>query len=260
MPKAGAEAKKRGRPAAECPPGDHLAAPPPSIWERLDAMGRNPKTTLTHAQIAEAAVGLADAEGLAAVSMRRLAEHLGVSTMALYRYVANKDELLELMIDAVGDRPWPEMPTTWREMFRENARRRRTQTLAHPWLVEALALIPNPITPAGMAAVDRALDVLAGLDLDADSQMLLLRTVDAYTKGAVASEVNQRLLLERRGLGADGDIRLLLRSNIHWLLGSGRFPHFAEVVRGGLRPPDPAGDFEVGLECLLDGLAARLGI
>src|SRR5690242_10497698 len=92
--------------AERCGPGESLDPPPPSIWERLDATARTPKTTLTHPQIAEAAVALADAEGLAAVSMRRLAEQLGVSTMALYRYVANKDELLELMIDAVGDGVW----------------------------------------------------------------------------------------------------------------------------------------------------------
>lgn len=223
-------------------------------------MVRTPKTTLTHSQIAEAAVALADAEGLAAVSMRRLAEQLGVSTMALYRYVANKDELLELMIDAVGDGAWPEVPTDWRGLFRESARRRRANTLRHPWLVEAQALVPNALTPARAGAIDRILGALDGLGLDGDSRMVLLRMLDAYVKGAVASEVNQRLLLERRGLGADGDIRFLLRSNMHWLLNSGRFPNFAALVRSGLRPPDPAADFEAGLECLLDGIAARFGI
>src|SRR5438874_1240559 len=119
MPKAAAGRPPRGRAAAaeRCGPGENVSTPPPpSIWERLDAMVRTPQTTLTHPQIAEAAVALADAEGLAAVSMRRLAEQLGVSTMALYRYVANKDELLELMIDAVGDGVWLEVPTAWREM------------------------------------------------------------------------------------------------------------------------------------------------
>jgi hypothetical protein len=145
-------------------------------------------------------------------------------------------------------------------MFRESARRRRDFTMAHPWLVEAQALVPNLLTPSRIQVVDQMLSVLGGLGLDGDSQMLVLRAVDAYAKGAIESEVNQRQVLERRGYGADGDIRLLLRSNMHWLLNSGRFPNFAGVVRSGLRPPDPAGEYEVGLECLMDGLAARFGI
>jgi AcrR family transcriptional regulator len=223
-----------------CDPSAAAGAPPvpPSIWERLDAP-RSGRTGLTHEQIAEAAVALADGEGLEAVSMRRLAEALGVSTMALYRYVDSKDELLELMTDAVIDTDvlTAEASSDWRTLFREIARRRRANLL-----------------------VERMLAALAPLPLTGDQKMRLIRAVDAYARGASDGEVNQRRMLERRGHGADGDVRLLLRSNMQWALRSGRYPHFSEVVHGGLAPVDAEAEFDLGIDAMLDGLAARFGI
>lgn len=233
---------------------------PATIWERLDSP-RSARTTLTHEQIAEAAIALADAEGLEAVSMRRLAERLGVATMALYRYVDSKDELLELMTNAVTD------PTTlladphdWRAVFREAARRRRDTALAHPWLPAAQAQVPTTLTPSRNLVLERMLATLEPLPLSGDQRMQLIRALDAYARGAADGEVNQRMMLERRGYGADGDVRLLLRSNMQWLLRSGRYPLFAQMVKDGLAPVDAVEEFELGLEAMLDGLAARFGI
>ena len=236
-----------------------------TIWERIDAP-RGARTTLTHAQIAEAAVALADAEGLDAVSMRKLAERLGVATMALYRYVDSKDELLELMTDAVTD---PSIltadadaddPADWRAVFREAAWRRRATALAHPWLPQAQAQVPATLTPSRNQTLERMLEVLEPLPLTGDQQMQIIRALDAYARGAADGEVNQRTMLERRGYGADGDVRLLLRSNMRWLLRSGRYPRFAKLVTDGLAPVDAEREFELGLEAMLDGLAARFGI
>lgn len=243
-------------------PSAEGAAPeaPASIWERLDAP-RTGRTALTHERIAEAAVALADAEGLEAVSMRKLAEVLGVSTMALYRYVDSKDELLELMTDAVIDTGVPSAEASdWRALFREVARRRRATSLKHPWIPAAQQLVPTTLTPNRNLVVERMLEVLEPLPLTGDQKMRLIRAVDAYARGASDGEVNQRMMLERRGYGADGDVRFLLRSNMQWLLRSGRYPRFSAVVRDGLAPVDAEAEFELGIEAMLDGLAARFGI
>jgi AcrR family transcriptional regulator len=249
----------RGTAKPVCAPGE---LPPPGIWERLETASGQARTTLTHRRIAAAAVELADAEGLDAVSMRRLADQLGVATMALYRYVTNKDELLELMIDAAYEVPEtaPLPPGDWRTAVGRLARGTRGRTLLHPWLVEAQAAVPNSLTPARNRAVDWMLGAFDGLDVTGDTKMMILRTVDAFARGAAIAEVNQRRMLERRGLGADGDIRQLLFADMSWVLRSGRYPRFTATVRDGLAPVDPEAEFEVGLESLLDGLGARFGI
>lgn len=237
--------------------GEAAAQPPPSIWERLEAP-RTGRTSLTHDQIAEAAVALADAEGLEAVSMRKLAEGLGVSTMALYRYVDTKDELLELMTDAVIDTTVLTAEVSdWRTLFREVARRRRATSLEHPWIPAAQAHVPTTLTPNRNLVVERMLAVLEPLPLNGDQKMQLIRAVDAYARGASDGEVNERRMVERRGFG---DVRLLLRSNMRWLLQSGRYPRFSAVVHEGLAPVDADAEFELGLDAMLDGLAARFGI
>ena len=250
----------RGTDKPFCAPG---AEQPPGLWERLESGPRSPKTTLTHDQIAAAAVELADAEGLEAVSMRRLAEQLGVATMALYRYVANKEELLELMINAAydfeGELPLL-APGDWRSAVGKLARGTLSRTRRHPWLVEAQAAVPNGLTPARNRGLDWMLGGFEGLDVTGDTKMLIMRVVDAYARGAVVAEINQRRMLERRGLGPDGDVRQLLRADMVWMLRSGRYPRFTETVRSGLAPVDAASEFEVGLQALLDGLGARFGI
>jgi AcrR family transcriptional regulator len=237
-----------------------MAKMPTTIWERLDAP-RTARTALTHDQIAEAAVALADAEGLEAVSMRKLAERLGVATMALYRYVNSKDELLELMTDATSDTAAPTVdPADWRAVFRESALRRRRTALAHPWLPAAQAQVPATLAPKRNEGLERMLAALEPLPLTGDQKMQLIRALDAYVRGATDGEVNRRMMLERRGYGADGDMRLLLRADMQWLLRSGRYPQFAKLVTEGLAPVDAEGEFVLGLEAMMDGLAARFGI
>lgn len=248
--------------------GDQLSAsgtpappvPEPTIWERIEAP-RGGRATLTHEQIAKAAVDLADAEGLEAVSMRKLAERLGVATMALYRYVNSKDELVELMTDAVArSAPLVADPSDWREVFREVARRRRETALAHRWLPAAQAMVPTALTPSRNRRVEWMLGAMEPLPLTGDQKMQVIRMLDAYARGAADGEVNQRMMLERRGYGFDGDIRVLLRSTMQWLLRSGRYPRYTQLVRDGLAPVDAAAEFELGLEVVLDGVAARFGI
>src|SRR6185436_15098966 len=97
-----------------------------SIWERPEPGARRPR--YTREQIARTALAIADAEGFEAVSMRRVASELGAGTMTLYHYVRNKDELIELMDDAMMSElivPDDEMPSDWREALTAIARRSR---------------------------------------------------------------------------------------------------------------------------------------
>ena len=142
-------------PAQQAPTGDSDAAaddrdkPQPSLWERLDRPSPAPRTTLTPHRIAEAAVAIADTEGLDAVTMRRLATALGVAPMAAYRYVSGKDELIELMVDFVyGQLPLDTPADGWREAMHSLAVHLRAMNLAHPWIARAatpFSLSPNQL-------------------------------------------------------------------------------------------------------------------
>src|ERR1700676_4078082 len=104
------------------------------VWARPEPGGRSPR--LRRDQIASAALAIADAEGFAAVSMRRVAAELGSGTMSLYRYIDAKGELAALMADALGAGllgPGGELPADWRAALATMAGRTRAAYLRHPW-------------------------------------------------------------------------------------------------------------------------------
>jgi AcrR family transcriptional regulator len=114
------------------------------IWGRPEWAGRGPVPSLSREGIAAASVALADAQGIEAVSMRTLAAELGVGAASLYRYVARKDELIDLMVDAVmgGDLEF-EIRGDWREDLRSFAHGLRAMTLRHPWMAVPSAGLRN---------------------------------------------------------------------------------------------------------------------
>ncbi len=245
-------------------PGEHDGDPPSgehrTIWQRIERPARGPRPTLTHARIAEAAVELADAEGLDAVSMRRLAERLGVATMALYRYVAGKSDVFELMLDAVvGEIALP-ADAGWRAVTRAAAQQVREAGLRHPWLMEVFVRTPDAMTPHLLALVERSLASLDGLGLDVDAMMAVFGTVNAFARGATAAEVAQAEANRRRGWNSDKEARRALLPQIRWLMETGDYPTVTRYVLDGSNEDDPKWQFEFGLECVLDGIAARLGI
>jgi AcrR family transcriptional regulator len=236
--------------------------PPISIWERLDNPAPAPRAVLTPTRIAEAAVAVADAEGIDAVTMRRLATELGVAPMAAYRYVSGKDDVLELMVDLVyGRLALPATGLDWRETLRALAVGTRELMVRHPWLTRlsspraALALTPNR-----MAVAERALLALDGLGLDADAMMAIAETVDTYTAGRARAEVATRELMAGQGVSDGHELRMSLAPQMTWLLGTGRYPTYRRYTREAVRKDDAPWRFETGLDCVLDGVAARMGI
>lgn len=229
-----------------------------SVWQRLERPAPAPRTTLTPLRIAEAAVGVADAEGLDAVTMRRLAAELGVAPMAAYRYVTGKDELLELMVDFVYAEPeLPDGAGGWRATMRSVALRTRETLLRHSWVTRAACCAP---TPNQLAATEAVLAALDGLGLDADTAMAVHSTLTAYVHGAVDSEIRLTQLLHARGWSTREEARAGLSSRMTWLIGTGRFPRYARYLGEARRKDDQQWQFETGLDSVLDGIATRLSI
>lgn len=231
-----------------------------SLWERLEQTATTSRPALSAQRIAMTAVGIADADGLDAITMRRLAAELGVAPMAAYRHVSGKDDVLELMVDLVyGEVDIPD-GAGWRETMRALATGVRSLVLKHPWLTQLAA--PRAVyelTPNRMALAERALAALRGTDLDADTTMSVFRTVAAYVHGATSAEIGLRQLMHDGGWTSGAETRTGLSAQMTWLLTTGRYPAFERYVHEGVRKDDLQWQFETGLEHVLDGIAARLG-
>lgn len=162
------------------------------LWQEPSATKRRkgPVRSVTVAQIVDAALLLADEQGLAAVTMRAVAERVGVSAMSIYTYVPGKPELLDLMVDARYSRmarmPWAGQP--WRDRLTVVAESNRDLLTAHPWLTEVAALSRPPLGPGVMAKYEHELAAFddTGLsDLDIDAALTyLLGFVQAHCRAA----------------------------------------------------------------------------
>ena len=154
------------------------------------ARRKGPARSVTPAQVVDAALHLADDQGLAAVTMRAVAERVGVSAMSVYTYVPGKPELLDLMVDAsyarMDRQPWAGEP--WRERLVVVAEANRGLLTAHPWLTEVAALSRPPLGPGVMAKYEHELAAFdgAGLsDVDTDAALTyLLGFVQSHCRSA----------------------------------------------------------------------------
>ncbi|MER5862028.1 TetR/AcrR family transcriptional regulator [Kitasatospora sp. NPDC002040] len=170
------------------------------LWRESDGRpgaGRGPRPGLTVDAVVQAALELADADGLDAVSMRRIAQQLGVTPMTLYTYVPGKAELLDLMLDTLFLRmPRPVDPAApWRERVTAVAESNRVLQLAHPW-VAALPATRPPLGPGLIAKYDHELGAFDGLgltDLDIDAALThLLAFVRSTGRTALEARAAER--------------------------------------------------------------------
>lgn len=162
------------------------------LWGEASAAPRRkgPARSVSVAQVVDAALGLADDEGLAAVTMRAVAERVGVSAMSVYTYVPGKPELLDLMVDASCARmtrtPWAGEP--WRDRLLAVAKSNRSLLTAHPWLTEVAALSRPPLGPGVMAKYEHELAAFDGTglsDVDTDAALTyLLGFVQSHCRSA----------------------------------------------------------------------------
>jgi AcrR family transcriptional regulator len=234
------------------------------IWTRPEPAGRGAR--VGRAEIAAAALGVADRDGFAAVSMRRLARELGVGTMSLYHYLRTKDDLLELMDDAViGELlvPPDELPDGWREALTAIARRTRQAWSRHPWAIDSLR--GERFGPNAMAHVEQSLAAVAGLGLDPVGRLEVIGIVDDYVMGCCISMTAGRSTLYEDDGGAAAYEAIL--DHVEERLEHGDFPHTRALVGDGdiranwerlAARASERDRFEVGLARLLDGIELSL--
>jgi AcrR family transcriptional regulator len=230
------------------------------LWTRTDRSTRGPQPTLTHEQIAATAIAIADREGLDAVSMRRIAGELGCGTMSLYRYVATKDELHDLMRDAVAgeDDPGSIKPTGhWRADLRTAAHQMRATALRHPWLPAVIVGRPS-FGPNEVQGAELILTVLSELGLSADETLGALGLIGSFVRGYVQQELAER---QWRRPAKTPEERAWQKGMIGYLArleASGRYPNFTKVRAGADTSPDPDLVFDWQLDRVLDGLESVL--
>jgi AcrR family transcriptional regulator len=198
---------------------DHLETI--EVWTRRGNKGRQPR--LSCDDIAAAAMRIADAEGFAALSMRRLGAELDVGTMSLYHYVRTKEELLTLVFDAMMAEvlvPQRELDAPWRDALTAIARRSRDALLRHPWVLDITD--DPPIGPNAMRHFDQSLQATKGLDVPLDVKLDLILAIDEYVFGYC--------IHARNNLQADQLEDDIVRSYMAGMLEGGDYPAIAELV------------------------------
>ncbi|MEV0967367.1 TetR/AcrR family transcriptional regulator [Microtetraspora glauca] len=233
---------------------------PENLWMRPERPSRGPQPSFSRAALTEAAIRVADAEGLEAISMRRLAAEIGAGTMSLYRYVSGKDDVIELMVDAVVADYLPEgtaLSGDWRADLGAMARQARRTVLRHPWLAP-LAASRQGASPNRLRLLEASLRMVDGLGLGVDEMLTLIGAVFAYVNGFVQSELAEAEALRRTGLDLKGWTALQAPFMMA-AIASGDFPMVARMAtEGGRAYADIEERFEYGLERLLNGLATDL--
>jgi AcrR family transcriptional regulator len=230
------------------------------IWDRPERAARGPAPSLSRQEIAVAAIRLADTQGIESVSMRALAVQLGVGAASLYRYVARKDELIDLMVDAVMGRDLQfEVGGEWREDLRSIARGLRAMTLRHPWMAIQGAG-PRNFGPNTVHRYEQALSAIDGLGLEIDEMLVMVETLDAFVRGRTLEDLSEQEAVRRSGLEQEEWMQTQV-PYIESLITSGRYPLVTRVVLDARTPHDPdrlEHGFELGLERVLDGLALMI--
>jgi AcrR family transcriptional regulator len=207
-------------------------------------------------EVVAAAIGIADAEGLAALSMRRVADALRLSPMALYTYVPSKAELIDLMLDRVAaEAPLLTAPD-WRGQLEQLARGRWATALRHPWMIQ-VGMHRPPLGPHVLAAAERALAAIDGLGLSEFEMDQLTSALGDYVRGAIRSALDAREVARATGM-SDEQWWALNQPLLKDRVDPGSFP---TIIRVGeayqareTAPPDPERNFEFGLALLLDGV------
>ncbi|WP_405468072.1 TetR/AcrR family transcriptional regulator [Streptomyces canus] len=222
------------------------------VWERPEPPNRPVPAALSRERIVRAAIQLADADGLEAVSLRKVATALDVGPMRLYSYIAGKEELLDLMVDAAYAEIRP-VGDDWREVLRSLAETTRQTAHQHEWLADLLGGRPQ----LGPHALARGEAIVAALDdFGLDDIMPVVGAVDAYVIGAVRREIAGRRAERATGMD-EKRWQASLGPYLERTFATGRFPALATVVRDAAHL-DADDTFRIGLDFLLDGIEARI--
>ena len=241
----------------EMPPAvpDAVAA----AWGVRDRTRRKgPKPALTLSRIVRSAIRLADAEGLEAISMARVAAEAGTAPMSLYRHVSGKEQLLELMGDAAwGAPPSPPAPgESWREGLSRWAWAMRRAATRHPWAAR-LPITSLPVLPNQVAWFENALTCMRDTGLSEARKASVILLLSGYVRNVATTEMDIAAAMRDSGLAPDAWMArygTMLRE----LTDAKRFPALAAFLDAGVFDvaDGPDDEFVFGLERILDGVAA----
>lgn len=219
------------------------------LWGKEAAPARGPRPSLRRRDVVMAGVAIADSEGLAGVTMSAVAQRLGLTPMALYRYVPNKDALIDLMADAVMRRPPKLAGRRWRADISAWAYANLAMILRHPWLSEIVRTRVS-IGPNWTRWLDSGLGALAPLKFSVSEKMAVLLSVDGHFRAAAQIMIGAKAT---RAWAENFDRMLDAVAE------DARYPALSELVaRGAFADAglDLDGMFQFGLDRLLDGVDA----
>lgn len=230
------------------------------LWGVQERPRRGPKPKLTVERIVEAAMLIADSEGLAALSMRRVADELDVSAMSLYTYVPSKAELIDLMLDrAHGQARRPEhVEGGWRARLEQIARESWGLFHRHPWMLQVATSRP-PMGPSLLDKYEYELGAVEGIGLTDLEMDETIATLTGFVQGAARVAVEAAQIEQRTGMSdaqwweATAPVLGELIDTSRYPLGS-RVGTAAGTEYGSASAPERA--FEFGLQRLLDGVEA----
>ncbi|MER6989813.1 TetR/AcrR family transcriptional regulator [Saccharopolyspora hirsuta] len=224
------------------------------VWMRDRQRGTRP--ALTEEKIVRAAIALADAEGLDALSMRRIASELGSGTTSLYRHITNKDELIELMANAVyAEMETPAETDDWLADLAALGRGLRAALLRHPWLAQH-GMRRQVLGPDVIRRADHMLGVVGRATDDASRAAVVVDSVTTFVLGSVASELSELEAQRRTGM-TEAEWQRAVGEYVRQVIDTGEFPHFnRRILEADDR--DWESRFEFGLACLLAGIAQTL--
>ncbi len=229
------------------------------LWRTHTPGTRGPRGSLSVDEVVRVAVEIADAEGIAGVSLRRIAQELGVTSMTLYRYVPSKDDLLDLMFEMASGQPdtsgWP---TDWRGGARAWCHAMREVLLGSPWLFDIPIGAP-PMGPNNLAWMEAALSALDGVSLTDDDMVGVLMILTGFVYGEARQEVTMTSATARTSVSYQ-DWGHVYAKMLGRVLTGDRYPTVARVVQAGVFDSGASAeeDFDYGLDFLLDSVAALI--
>ena len=221
-------------------------------WGHRPTPSRGPKPALSPTQIARVAIQIADVDGLESVTMKRVAQEVGVTTMALYRYFPGKTDLLSLMIDSAGEpaplfrkssSPWHRRLKLWAhsclKIYRE-----------HPWFLEATSGRHSLMGPNELSWMEAALKMLAESGLSPKERHQAFLAIIGHVRGyATFKQIGKHIASDHQWID---DLLHFLRPE------ADRFPNLLEVIGSGAFAEESDIAFDFGLDCILTGICANI--
>jgi AcrR family transcriptional regulator len=223
------------------------------LYEPRDAHRRGPRPALTLDAVVRAAIGIADAEGLAGVSMSKVAERLGYTTMSLYRYVKSKDELLVLMADAANrEHPPPVDADSWRAGLAAWTGGIFGTYRRHPWLLQVPMSAP-PAGPSQLLWMEAGLQNLTRVDIPIGHKLQIIQLLHGYARGEA------QMSTDLSSLDPDADTTANYGDILRTVTNPASHPALCELVGSGIfdgpTDYDEDVDFGFGLTTILTGVA-----